>query len=213
MSMNWKELAGAASSAQREQFSPGIAKAQKYLDGLAAKGEIPERFVPDKPKLHPSLEGKVGLETVTIGGKTGAELLSEMTQRGVQVGSYARSLIESPAFTTSPTPTQIDIVVVKVGDLQTGKDFPTTRDMFDKAGELGLDKVPAEVGPHYRLSHMDQPRGEWVAIGMDPITGAGGNPRVFGVEHDDRGLWLRSAWTDPSGVWSPGREFVFSLRK
>lgn len=213
MSMNWHEAAKSASPAQREQFAPGIAKAQRSLDRLAAKGEIPERFVPDKPKLHPSLEGKAGLETLTIGGRTRNELLSAMTQRGVQVGFYARSMIDGEAFTTSPDPTEIDLVLVSVRDLQTGKDFPTTREIFEKADELGLNKVPAEVGPHYRLSHMDQPRGEYHVMGMDPITASDGRPYVFAVAHDGYGLWLYGRWTNPSYRWPPGVKFVFSLRK
>lgn len=211
--MNWHESAKDASAAQREQFAPGIEKAQKYLDGLAKKGEIPERFTPDRPMLHPFLEGKVAQESLTIGGRTASELLQTMTQRGVRVGSYARSMIESLAFTTLAEPTQIDLALVPARVLVPGKDFPTTREIFQRADELGLDKVPSEVGPNYRLAHMDQLRGEWVAMGMEPVTGSGGGPRVFEVGHDDDGLWLYGRWTYPDYEWSPGHEFVFSLRK
>lgn len=215
MSMNWQESARGASAEQRAQFAPGIAKAQRYLDRLARQGEIPQQFTPDKPKLHPFLEGKVGLETLTVGGKTAEELLQAMGQRGVKIGNYARSMVESPAFKTSPEPRELDLVVAEARVLvpKPKGNYPTTQEIFEAAEGFELDKVPAEAGPHYRLSHMDQALGEWRVMGMDPITVSDGSPDVFGVEHFDLGLWLSGRWTEPGDEWRPASKFVFSLRK
>ena len=211
--MNYIEAPRGASKAHLEQYAGGIAQMDQLARNLQSQGLLPERFAPEPSRLHPSLEGKVRQETLTIGGKTSQELLGELTQGGFKIGSYARSMMESPAFTTLPEPQEIDLVRLHVRDLGINKKTPTTDEIYGKAQELGLELCPAEVGPQYRLKYKDQPRGEWVTVGMKQIAGSDGFPSVFRLGHDDDGLWLRGYWTKPGDEWNPGHEFVFSLRK
>ena len=107
---------------------------------------------------------------------------------------------------------QMNLIRLTVADLG----FPngaTTKQIFDRAIELGLDFCPLEVGPYYRLQYTDQPMGELVRIGMKPITGSDGGGRVFIVVRLDDGLWLSGRWTSPGDRWDAGYQFVFSLRK
>lgn len=159
----------------------------RRIDSLIGGKDGPPEFTLGKSKLHPFLEGKVYLETLTIGGRTGGELLSAMDQKGIQVGPHARSMIDNPAFTTSLVPRKLTLVDVATSTLVAGKGrYLTIQEIFDAADRLGLDKVPAEVGPHYRLSHMKR-REENIVIGMDPIVASDGGPGVFGVVQDKRG--------------------------
>ena len=213
MVMNYKEVPRGTSQAYQKQYADGIAQMNELAQTLLSQGLLPERFAPEPSKLHPSLEEKVRQETITIGGKTSQELLSELTQNGINVGSYARSMMENPDFTTLPGPQQIDLVRLQVRDLGIKKNLPTTDDIYKRAQELGLNLCPAEVGPQYRLQYNNQPNGEWFVIGMKPITDSGGYPRVFALGRRADGLWLLGTWATPGRMWGPGREFVFSLRK
>lgn len=210
---SYKELPDRASQAQQAQYAEGIGRINSLAEELHAQGLLPDVFTPEPSRLHPSLEGKVRQETLTIGGKTSQELLAELAQYGFKIGSYARSMVESSAFTTLPEPQELDLVRLQVKDLGINKDLPTTDEIYAKAQELGLELCPAEVGPQYRLKYKDQPRGEWVAIGMKQIAGSDGYPGVFEVDHGGGGLWLSSGWARPGDGWNPGYRFVFSFRK
>jgi hypothetical protein len=145
-------------------------------------------------------------------------------------------MMRNKDFATLSHPEQIELVCLRAGDLLGFKDFPTTGQIFQKAQELGLDLCPPEVGPELRLKYQygqTQTPDEWIYIGMKPIAGSDGNPRMFelgyadrmfGVRKDDdepyslRDLkkyvfWLRSYHMIPDGKWTSYDKFVFRLRK
>lgn len=157
-------------------------------------------------------EGKIRFDDITIGGKSEGELEKELAQRDIQISGYARDMMRNKAFTTFKDPTTIRLVRLPVRDLDTEKDRLTTAEVFRAADELGLDKCPAEVGPHYRIQYADQPMHEWLYMGMEPIADSDGGPRVFHLERYDDGLWLDDRFTAPSYEWGPAYGFVFSLR-
>ena len=158
-------------------------------------------------------EGKVRRDEIVIGGKSKGELEQELARNGINVTSYAQSMMKNRDFTTLKDPQQVDLVHLHVRDLGIKKDYPTTTDIYSRAEELGLTLCPPETGPQYRLAYTGQPMDEWFYIGMKPIAASGGNPRVFALEHRGDGLWLHGPWTRPGSEWDPEREFVFSLRK
>jgi hypothetical protein len=180
---------------------------------IPLKGKLSERPAGEALRLHSSLEGKVRQETITIGGKTSKELLSELTQGGFRVSSYARSIMENPEFTTLPDPEPIDLVRLHIKDLGIKRGYPTTTEVYERALELDLKLCPAEVGPNYRLQNKNQPLGEWFYVGMKPIPDSDGYPYVFLLERDDDGVWLDGSWAEPDDGWGPEDGFVFSLRK
>ena len=158
-------------------------------------------------------EGKVRRDEIVIGGKSKGELEQELARNGINVTSYAQSMMKNRDFTTLKDPQQVDLVHLHVRDLGIKKDYPTTTDIYSRAEELGLTLCPPETGPQYRLAYTGQPMDEWFYIGMKPIADSRGHPSVFNLGHRGGGLWLRDAWTRPGDRWSPEDEFVFSLRK
>ena len=157
-------------------------------------------------------DGKIRFENTTIGGKTSETLLGDLKTQKINVSSCAESMMKNKDFTIEPNPEQINLVRLKVGDLGFTRE-PTIDELYQKAESLGLELCPAEVGPHLRLSYVDQPLGEWFCIAMKQIADSDGGLSVFGLERDDDGLWLDSYWTSSPYRWSLGHEFVFRRRK
>lgn len=149
-------------------------------------------------------------KSITIGGKNGDELESELKKQGAVVSRRAEDIMKKKAFDTFPKAEQADIVILKVSDLG----FPyhaKTKEIYMKAQELGLELCPAEVGPQLRLQYMNQPIGEYVYIGMKQITSSSGFPFVLIVDHDFDKPYLDAFNAEPSYEWTP--DFRFAFRK
>jgi hypothetical protein len=157
-------------------------------------------------------EGKIRIQDLEIGGKDFNQLERELSESGMNVSEWVESMMRNRDFTTLPNPQNLNLVRLKVSDLGF-TNYPTTEQVYKKAQELGLELCPAEVGPHLRLKSKDQPMGDWFYVGMKPIAGSYGGPRVFGLARYDVGLWLSAYWARPDDAWDPKDEFVFSLRK
>ncbi len=155
-------------------------------------------------------EGRIRREEIIIGGKTEEQLEKEMEQQGMRMYDSTRDIMRKMEIQINPE--SLSLIRLSVRDLGFTQN-PTTDQLYQRATELGLDLCPAEVGPHYRLSHKDQPMGDWVHIAMQPIASRDGSLSVFDVESSDSGLWLRSGWASPGSRWRLVRGFVFCFRK
>jgi len=113
----------------------------------------------------------------------------------MRIGDYANDILGKPTFSvaTEEEEVELDLVVVSVAELGFPKGAKL-KDIFARAKEKGLHLCPNQVGPELRLQYEDQPKDEWLLIGMEPITGSGGGPSVFRVGHDSDDLW-RGAMT------------------
>lgn len=108
--------------------------------------------------------------------------------------------------------TEVDLVdLVRVTVAELGFKKGARRDqIYGRAKELGLEFCSPEVGPQLRLQYQDQPNGDWILIGMEPITASDGCPNVFSVERwDSSELWLSDCWDYPGPVWCPALQWVF----
>jgi len=151
--------------------------------------------------------------TLSTGGVSKADLLKRLKDGDVYVSDWARDIMGKPAFKTSAEPQEISFVRLKVADLGFTQG-PTTKELFARAKAQGFDLCEAEDGPHLRLSLIDQPRGDWFWVAMEPILDSVGVPYVFGVERnvgDER--WLDASYASPSGRWYLEGPIVFRLRK
>ena len=125
-------------------------------------------------------EGRIRIESLEIGGKSESQLEQEFQRANILIIDHAKDMMQSLDFTTLPRPETIKTVRLRVADLLPGN--PTTDQIYAKAKKLGLDRVPAEAGMHYRLKYADQPRNEYLYMGMKQITGRYGHPLVFKLD-------------------------------
>lgn len=161
-------------------------------------------------------EGRIIKSTIEIGDKTVKELERELKGGKIQVGSYAKSMMESKDFITTKKTESIDLIILKVRDLGLGEE-PTTDQIYQKIQELGLELCPAEVGPQYRLQNIDQPLEESFSIGMKQISvsdsrPSDGRPNVFRLGRNEDGLLLGARIARPSSQWDLDEQCVFRLR-
>ncbi len=176
----------------------------KFLRGELAITD-PTTELPTTPKDFPTWK------TVKLGTHQNVKELSQaLTSRGFRIGDYAADILKRTPL--AQTETEIELVQVTGRDLGFRK--ATRRDkIYARAQELGLDLVPAEVGPELRLVYSDQPMNEWVLMGMEPIAVSGGNPRVFRVGRYEDGIWLYTNYGRPGFEWDPDNRWVFARRK
>ena len=160
--------------------------------------------------------------TITLGTyKDVPTLKSAITDAGFQISDYASDIMDQPAFTIAPQEEKIRLVEVSVADMgfPNGTNYRSIKDRVvgtEIQLEDGLYEVqlcPAEVGPQLRLHYKDQPKGEWLRIAMEAITGSDGDLKLFYVEHDDDDMWLRGHNGHDVYDWDGGDRFIFCLRK
>ena len=157
-------------------------------------------------------EGKIRRDNIEIGGKAGKVLENELDKKKVNISKDARYMLNNKDFTALKKKEKMRLIRLKVRDLGFGSGA-TTKEIYKRAEEFGLELCPAEVGPHYRLKYTDQPINEWFSIAMKQIIDRNDYPSVFSLGRDGGGLWLNRSWTRPGSPWSPDDELVFSIRK
>lgn len=136
-----------------------------------------------------------------------------LKQVGCNISDWGDGIIGKPAFKVSETETEVELIVVSVGELGF-KEGATRADIYKRAQEQGLGLCPNEVGPQLRLQYKDQPKGEWLLIAMEPISGSVGGLRVFFVgRRGDGEQWLCDRSGDPDSFWSADDRWVFLRRK
>jgi len=169
-----------------------------------------ERY-PIKHLYSQSLEGEIKQEQLDIPIKTPQEWEEALKKQKINISKFVRDMLYHKDFTTLKEPETIHTVRLTVADLGfTGN--ATTKQIFDKAQELGLDLCPPETGPAQRLNTLNQPLYAWEYIAMKQIVGSGGSPDVFGLERGVDGLWLDGGWASPDNEWRSHVAFVFRLR-
>lgn len=126
----------------------------------------------------------------------------------MKIGGWGNDILGEHAFTVSETEMEVDLVNVSVGELGFKQGAPW-RDIIAKALSFGLELCPNEVGPQLRLQYTDQPKGEWLLVGMESITDLDGSLGVFRVEHGGDELWLYGDRGHPDDVWYSGNRVLF----
>jgi len=157
--------------------------------------------------------------TVTLGiHATPHDYLRALKAAKCAVSEMAADVLST--IEVSPVRTEVNLVVLSVQEL--GFRVVTPYGAIRKrAGEIGVQVCPAEVGPALRLQYLDQPKSDehMLRIGMMPIYHKTGGwlfdllhipgPRFMG-----RGLSLGVSDAEPVRVWGegfgPGAEFVFT---
>ena len=130
-----------------------------------------------------------------------------------QIGDWANDIMDKPAFAQSLAEAdpeeEYDLVLLTTAQLTGNKRGGITAQVFAGAERLGLEKLPAWMGPKLRQVYLNQPNGERILIGMEPIADSDGDLSVFDVERDDSDLWLSGCRSDPDDVWDPSDQWLF----
>ena len=160
------------------------------------------------------------LATVTRGRlKNGEEYQKNIKAGGHKVSDWSSDLLVHPKtkFTCATQEEEWDLFVASNGDM--GFTKRATREriyarMFSQELGWNIEKLPAEIGPALRVAYTDQPRGEWLLVSMDPLTGSSGALRLFDVERRGGGeSWLHANFGLPGYGWDPGVLWVVGRRK
>jgi hypothetical protein len=107
---------------------------------------------------------------------------------GCGIGDLAGQILARPAFTLSAAKTNVDLFTVSAAELGFQTDTASLADIYARAQQLGFRLAAAEVAPQLRLQYSDQPIGEFIIIGMEPIKTWSGEPVILAVANGGAGL-------------------------
>jgi hypothetical protein len=128
--------------------------------------------------------------TITVGTFANSfALLNALDAAGCGIGGSAEEILARPAFTVTPTKTNVELFAVSAAELGFQTDTAPLADIYARAQQLGFGLAAAEVAPQLRLQYFDQPMGEFL-IGMVPIKTWKGEPVILTVANGGAGLVL-----------------------
>jgi hypothetical protein len=128
-------------------------------------------------------------KTITTGTFANSfALRNALDAAGCSIGNSAGEILARPAFTLGATKTVVELFAVSAAELGFQTDTASLADIYARAQQLGFGLAAAEVAPQLRLQYFDQPIGEFLIIGMEPIKTWSGEPVILTVANDGAGL-------------------------
>lgn len=137
----------------------------------------------------------------TIKGGVKLKTPKDLKKAGFQTDTYAEQLLEK--VTVASESTELDLVAVTSQDLGFTENALRAV-IYERARSFGLQPCPDWVGPELRWQYADQPKDEWLRIGMDSDSG-----EVFRVAHTSHGLCLLTSRVMPFSVCNLDELWVF----
>jgi len=117
-------------------------------------------------------------------------LRNALDRAGCAQGDLAEQILARSSFQVSAQKAALDLVVLSGRNLGVLGETARLADIYARARAFGFRLAPAEVGPQLRLQYFDQPVGEVLHVGMDPLTTWTGRPVIFVVANGAEGLML-----------------------
>lgn len=117
-------------------------------------------------------------------------VLTALSAIGCGVGNAAAEALARSAFTVSGTRTAVTLLTVTAADLGFKSETVPLRQIYELAQQLGFRLAPPEIAPQLRLQYLDQPVGEFLVIGMNPIRTWAGEEVILTVANGGAGLIL-----------------------
>ena len=149
-------------------------------------------------------------KTITIGTFANVFALSTALDAvGCGIGNSAGEILARPTFTLRGAKTNVELFTVSAAELGFKTDTASLADIFARAKQLGFGLAAAEVGPQLRLQYFDQPIGEFLIIGMEPIRTWTGAPVILNVANGGAGLILIGQDGSADAQISVASRFVF----
>lgn len=147
--------------------------------------------------------------TVTIGGKTKAELLQEFRRQGVSMNALGQALFDSSAMSFPKSTRTLETIEQAVHQLGL-PDGATADQLFAQAVQMGLHLCPLETAAFLRLDYLDQPSGSPIIVASPRPSERFGDPSGFYLRRLEDVLWLRGYTAAPEHVFDGGDRFLFS---
>jgi hypothetical protein len=146
----------------------------------------------DKPQIPVKSAFDVPVwKTITVGTFSSLFALSKALDAvGCGVGNSAEEILARPSFTLSATKTNVELFAVSAAQLGFEADTASLADIYARAQQLGFGLAAAEIAPQLRLQYFDQPAGEFLIVGMEPIKRWSGEPVILTVANGGAGLIL-----------------------
>jgi len=130
-------------------------------------------------------------KTITVGTFTDTfALRNALDAAGCSIGDLAGQILARPAFTLSVRKTSVELFAVSAAELGFKTDTASLASIYARAQLWGFELAAAEVGPQLRLQYFDQPIGECLTIGMEPIRTWNGERAIITVANGGTGLVL-----------------------
>lgn len=153
-------------------------------------------------------------KTIAVGTTTGTfALRNALDGANCGVGDLAEQVLARPAFTVSRTRQDVDLVSVSAAELGFRGGTARLADIYVQAQKLGFELAAAEIGPQLRLQYFDQPIGEFLHIGMEPIRVWTGEPVILVVANGGAGLILVGQDGEAEAAIPVTSRFVFVRRR
>jgi uncharacterized protein YjiS (DUF1127 family) len=161
-------------------------------DVLQARLTLKETPVVRKPQIVIGSAVDVPVwKKITVGTFSNSfALRNALNALGCGVGDAAGEIIARPAFTLSDTKTDLELFTVSAAELGFQTETASLGQLYARAQQLGFGLAPAEIAPQLRLQYLDQPIGEFLIIGMEPIKTWNGEPVILTVANGGAGLIL-----------------------
>jgi len=163
--------------------------ARDVLQNQLRLKKIPSASIPQSP-VKSAADVPVW-KTITVGTFTDTfALRNALDAAGCGSGDLAGQILARPAFTLGVRKTSVELFAVSAAELGFKTDTVSLASMYARAQTLGFELAAAEVGPQLRLQYFDQPIGEFLTIGMEPIRTWNGERVIITVANGGAGLIL-----------------------
>jgi hypothetical protein len=130
-------------------------------------------------------------KTITVGTFANSfALRNALDAASCDIGDSAAEILARPSFTLYATKTDVKLVAVSAAELGFQTDTASLANIYARARQLGFGLAAAEIAPQLRLQYFDQPIGEFLIIGMEPIKTWKGEPVILNVANGGAGLIL-----------------------
>jgi hypothetical protein len=161
-------------------------------DVLQSQLNVKKAFSAREPQVSVRFATDVPVwKTITLGSFANSlALRNELDARGCNVGGLAAEVLARPDFVVKSAKTEMELVAVSAAELGFKTDTVTLAAVYARARQLGFGLAAAEVGPQLRLQYFDQPVGEFLIVGMEPIMTWSGEAVILNVANGGAGLVL-----------------------
>ena len=149
-------------------------------------------------------------KTIAIGTFAGPlELRNHLDDLGCHVGDQAGEILARPAFALASHKAEAELVLVTPAQLGFSSETVTLADLYARVRQAGIELARPEIGPQLRIQYFDQPMGEFLTIGMEPIKTWNGEPIILNVANGGAGLILIGQDGRPEAEVPVTSRFVF----